>query len=192
MNMKLFSNYFNAGKEQRFASQIRPHLQNLYRQAYRLTNHQDNAEDLVQDLLLRLYEKDIDFSEIQNLPGWLLRSLYNQFIDNTRKKNRSPVDLREMDSDNLLASQGDDSSSPHTIFHQELTEKTVLQAMLKLNPDQQALMALHDIEGHTLTELSDILDTPTGTLKSRLHRARKIVRNELLMEPFTENKRFTG
>ena len=190
--MKLLSKYFSPSKEKRFASQISPHLQNLYRQAYRLTNSQDNAEDLVQDLLLRLYEKQLNFSEIQNLQGWLLRSLYNQFIDNTRKQNRSPVDLREFDSDTILESHSDDSLSPHMLFQQQLTEKALIQVMLKLNPDQQALMALHDIEGYTLTELSDILDTPTGTLKSRLHRARKTVRNELLTEPFTENQRYTG
>ena len=67
-------NIFKVSRETRFTDQIRPHLQNLYKYAYRLTNSQENAEDLVQDLLVRLYEKNIDLNEFEKPSSWLLRS----------------------------------------------------------------------------------------------------------------------
>lgn len=170
---------FKTSRQSRFTNQIQPHLQNLYKQAYRLTGSQENAEDLVQDLLIRLYEKDIDFNNIEKPHSWLLRSLYNQFIDNYRKKNRLVIDQKDADSTDIIDSLADQSQSPAYIAEQSLTAKTLQQAIATLNPDQQALIALHDVEGHTLQELSEILDTPTGTLKSRLHRARQSLRENL-------------
>lgn len=190
--------FFKSTSESHFSGQIRPHLQRLYHHAYRLTNSPDDAEDLVQDLLLRLYEKKIDLENIEKPVHWLIRSLHNQFIDNYRKKSRLPVDDKEIKSDEIIDSMGDEERSPHQLHEQVHTSQRLKSAINTLNPDQQSLIALHDIEGYSLTELSQILDSPVGTLKSRLHRARHKLRehlfseNEELMEPFDKNKRVTG
>jgi len=194
--MTLF-NFFKPSNESRFSQQIQPHLQRLYKQAYRLTVNQDDAEDLVQDLLLRLYEKDIDFETIEKLSNWLLRSLYHQFIDNCRKKSRRPIDDKEEKSDEIIASMWDEHESPHLIHEQTNSTKKLQNAIKNLKPNEQALISLHDMEGYSLSELSKILELPLGTLKSRLHRARHTLRDNLsqdqyLMEPFVKNKRFTG
>lgn len=194
--MTLF-NFFKPSNESRFSQQIQPHLQRLYKQAYRLTVNQDDAEDLVQDLLLRLYEKDIDFETIEKLSNWLLRSLYHQFIDNCRKKSRRPIDDKEEKSDEIIASMWDEHESPHLIHEQTNSTKKLQNAIKNLKPNEQALISLHDMEGYSLSELSEILELPLGTLKSRLHRARHTLRDNLsqdqyLMEPFVKNKRFTG
>ena len=170
---------FKKSAESRFSEQIRPHLQNLYRQAYRLTQDQDDAEDLVQDFLLRLFEKQIDLSEIENPSTWLLRGLYNLFVDNYRKKSRLPVDDRELNSDEIIENIRGSSLTPEKQYIESFTQARLKTAITKLNPDQQALIALHDMEGHKLTELAEIFDTPLGTLKSRLHRARKDLRDLL-------------
>ena len=191
-------NFFQTSPEKRFSSLIRPHLQRLYKQAYRLTNNQDDAEDLVQDLLLRLYEKKIDLKSIDKLTNWLLRSLYHQFIDNYRKKNRLPIDARETKSDEIIEGTQGPYDSPQQIHHQAQSSQALQQAVQQLNPEQQALISLHDMEGYSLPELSEILEQPLGTLKSRLHRARKTLREQFisqdhdLMEPFIKNDRFTG
>lgn len=195
--MPLF-NFFKSSPEERFSRFIQPHLQRLYHHAYRLTQNQDDAEDLVQELLLRLYEKNIDFSSIEKPVHWLIRSLFHQFVDNYRKKSRLPVDEREFDSDEIIDSLANEQQSPEQINHQAYTGRQLQQALQTLNPDQQSLIALHDIEGYSLPELSEILDTPVGTLKSRLHRARQSLRDEIglkspdLMEPFHHDKRVNG
>ncbi len=183
--MSIF-NLFKTSREERFTKQIRPHLQNLYKQAYRLTRNQDNAEDLVQDLLIRLFEKEIDFNNIENPHAWLFRSLYHQFIDNYRKNSRLPIENRDFESEDIIDSMHHDDS-PHIIHEQNLSSKMLHNAISTLNPDQQALIALHDIEGHTLTEISEILETPVGTLKSRLHRARQSLREYLSEEQISGN-----
>lgn len=193
--MALF-NFFKLTDETRFAEAIRPHLKRLYHQAYRLTQHQDDAEDLVQELLLRLYEKKIDLNSIDKLASWLLRSLYNQFINNYRKKSRLPLDDRDSNSEEILESLALENESPHQLHENNYTNHHLQQLIRQLNPDQQALISLHDIEGHNLTELSEVMDLPLGTLKSRLHRARKTLRDQLSenkpesLEPFDDNQRY--
>lgn len=191
-------NLFKSTPEKRFSALIRPHLQRLYHQAYRLTNNQDDAEDLVQDLLLRLYEKNVDLEKIEKLTSWLLRSLYHQFIDNYRKKSRLPIDDKEAKSEEIIESTESLQQSPQSLHEQQHTGKNLQNAIQQLNPDQQAIIALHDVEGYSLPELSQILELPLGTLKSRLHRARQTLREQFnaqnydLREPFVKNERFTG
>ena len=197
MSMSILT-LFKTSPEKHFSAVIRPHLQRLYQQAYRFTSNQDDAEDLVQDLLLGLYEKKIDFSGIEKLNSWLLRSLYHQFIDNYRKKSRLPIDEKEIKSDEIIDSLSDDKESPHQLHEQNITSRELLCSIKTLNPEQQAVVSLHDIEGYSLTELSQILELPLGTLKSRLHRARQHLREQLLsknkeiVEPLLKNKRVTG
>jgi len=191
-------NLFKTSPEKHFSALIRPHLQRLYHQAYRLTNNQDDAEDLVQDLLLRIYEKNAELENIEKLASWLLRSLYHQFVDNYRKKSRLPIDNREDKSEEIIESTEGFQETPQMLYEQRDTNKNIQHAIQQLNPDQQAIISLHDIEGYSLPELSEILDLPLGTLKSRLHRARQTLREEFiskkpeLMEPFVKKDRFTG
>ncbi len=191
-------NLFKSSPEKHFSALIRPHLQRLYHQAYRLTNNQDDAEDLVQDLLLRIYEKKSELENIEKLTSWLLRSLYHQFVDNYRKKSRLPIDNREDKSEEIIESTEGFQKTPQVLHEHLDTNKNLQQAIQKLNADQQAIISLHDIEGYSLPELSEILDLPLGTLKSRLHRARQTLREEFisknpeLLEPFVKKDRFTG
>lgn len=189
-------NLFKNPRKTEFTQQIRPHLQILYRQAYRLTGSQESAEDLVQDLLIQVYEKNIDLKSYQKPAGWLLRALYNLFVDQYRKKNRLPIDDREASSDEIIESISDESETPHILLERQNTRKSIDTALKSLNPEQQILISLHDVEGYSLPELSEIMSIPIGTLKSRLHRARQSLREiidpELLrMEPFAKNLRVT-
>jgi len=175
-----------------FEQHILPLLDNLYRYAYRLTGQQASAEDLVQELITRLHARQVDLAALENRATWLLRSLYNLFVDQYRQEQRH---LNVVDSYNdagveleQLASQ---TASPEELASQRSDKRRLQQALAKLNPEQRALIAMHDIEGHTLQEIEVITGTPLGTLKSRLHRARQVLR-EQLQEPFTEIRRVHG
>ena len=175
-----------------FEQLLLPLLDNLYRYAYRLCGQQADAEDLVQELVTRLHTKQVDLAGLDNHKTWLLRALYNLFVDLHRKEKRH---LMVIDSYSDAAMEPDQvegiSANPEEIATQRSGMQQIEQALQYLNPEQRALIALHDIEGHTLQELENITGTPLGTLKSRLHRARQTLRDHL-REPFAERRRVNG
>ena len=170
-----------------FESLMAPHIERLYRLAYRFCGAAQPAEDLVQDLLLKLYPKRQELLQVETLGPWLARALYNHFVDTTRREIRSPthgaVDVE------LLVAMPSADAGPELELEQTQVQRQLQQAMGRLNPDQRALVTLHDIEGYTLQELESMLETPIGTLKSRLHRGRQQLREALEREPFSADER---
>lgn len=169
---------------------LKPHVGHLYRVAYRLTSQPEAAEDLVQDIMLHFYPKLQELKQIENLKPWLTRSLYNRFIDNLRKNKRNPVtDALE---DTVLESMADSNLQPEHETEQNLMQQRLEYALMQLNEDQRHVVMLHDMEGYTLIELAEIMSTPVGTLKSRLHRARNSIKATLSMEPSDTLMRVKG
>lgn len=161
-----------------FEAIVAPHIDRLYRLAYRFTGRRENAEDLVQELLVRMYPRLNELRRVEKPGPWLAKSLYHLFIDETRRENRTPLSLLEdmaVEVEGLACV----NASLESTLHNERWLNQVAQAVYQLNPDQRTLIALHDIEGYTLAELSGMLDSPIGTLKSRLHRARAMLREML-------------
>lgn len=163
---------------------LRPHLESLYRLAYRLTGSRVNAEDLVQDVLTKIFPRTEEMARISNLRPWLARVLYNQFIDDRRSASRSPLQLVV---DNTANETEDDAMESIAVNHDgpaQLTERhqqqhTLQDAINSLGEDQRIVLMMHDVEGYTISELIEILACPAGTLKSRLHRARAALREQL-------------
>ncbi len=169
----------------RFERLLRPFIPYLYQLAWRFTGAQDDAEDLIQDLLSKLYPRLKELEKIENLRAWLAKVLYRQYIDQLRLQSRTPVRLAEtgMNSD-------DEADIPVSINPDQEQAQLIAQIerlLPQLNDDQRLLLILHDVEGYTLKEIEEMTDTPVGTLKSRLNRARKKLRE--LMEPFSANER---
>jgi len=187
--MKLFDQILR--RQQRFEKQIRPYLNDLHRYATRLTGHPDDAEDLVQELLLSLYRKEIRLDHLENPVTWLLKSLYHQFIDFTRRQHRNPGIPNPQSLDELINAIPDDQNRAEQLAEQVALQQQIHTALAILNPEQRALIVLHDMEGIPLGELEKILDTPLGTLKSRLHRTRQTLRERIFMEPFRKSERVT-
>lgn len=167
-----------------FETLVQPHLKPLFRLAYRLTRNREDAEDLIQELLLKLYPRRRELMEVERLRPWLARVMYRIFIDNHRRYTRSPVYLA---MDHATSDQDidpiDNIACPSDTPEQE-TDRSMLTSHLfkvidRLSEDHRHVLSLHDIEGYTLEEMQLILDCPIGTLKSRLHRARARMR-ELL------------
>src|SRR6266513_472020 len=178
--------------ELNFEDLLRPQVEYLYRLAWRFTGSVADAEDLVQDVLLKLYPRTRELLDIERLRPWLAKVLYRQYIDFFRKRARSP--LVELAAD----SEGEDDpldtlpaleDGPEDHAERSRLRERILAALERLSPEQRAVVTMHDVEGYSLEELETILETPLGTLKSRLHRARRRLRALLPMEPFSAGER---
>ena len=164
---------------ERFERLVSPHINALYRFAFRLCQHGDDAEELVQLLLTRMFLKLHELEDVESLRPWLTRSLYNLYVDTYRKKQRmfSVISAEEL-PDNIVSNDKD----PYENVELSQNQQIINNAIQQLNEDQQTVVLLHDAEGYTLVELSEMLQTPIGTLKSRLHRARSQLREMTEME----------
>ncbi|MGV1098981.1 RNA polymerase sigma factor [Thiovibrio sp. JS02] len=164
---------------------LAPHLNYLYRLAHRLTCASADAEDLVQDVLLKIYARRMELAAIESLRPWLAKVMLRTFLDQRRKLKRSPLSLlkffsSEEGTEQLLETLASDKPDPAELLDQRLTNARLLKALRKLKEDQRVVCVLHDMEEYTLVEMEQILGTPIGTLKSRLHRARAKLRKMLL------------
>ncbi len=162
----------------KFEELVHPHINYLYRLAFRFCGNQEDAEDLVQDLLIKLYPKRAELEKVEKLRPWMTTSLYRMFVDGYRKKTRSPLELIE-DETAFYETTVSDDSSPDQVLAEDQRIDHIQAAFNRLSEDHRVLLTLHDIEGYRLVELESMLGTPVGTLKSRIHRARARMRDML-------------
>src|SRR5258708_24049549 len=151
------------------------HADLLYNLARYLTGAQGDAEDLVQETFIRALRTAGEFEDA-NLKGWLLRILRNAFYDSYRreKKHRAVEPLDE----ETIAAEGWQRTDSEVEVLQRAAARDVEAAMMRLPADGRTVLLL-DLEGFTETEISDIMNCPVGTVKSRLMRARANLRKQL-------------
>jgi RNA polymerase sigma factor (sigma-70 family) len=155
-----------------FAELLRPHLPALYRLAYRFAGGQDEAEDLLQELLARLYARSERLDAVESLRPWLARALYNLFIDERRRWARNPLKHASDPDDGActLLSQ-ERSDNPEFQVEMTLLTQNLQELLAELPEEQRVVVLLKDVEGYGLQETANILGIALGTAKSRLHRA---------------------
>ena len=180
--------------ETSFEVLLRPHFEHLYRISYRFTGNRSDAEDLVQDLLVKLYPRRKELDKVFNLRPWLVRVLYRLFLDKERRNKQLPLRLVKNERGSALQDPLEQipapNPDPEQCFQQHNRLRQIEQALNMLSKDHRAVIILHDIEGYQLKEMESLLEVPLGTLKSRLHRARANLRGILKkMEPFREKPR---
>lgn len=169
---------------------VEPHLRGLYRFARRLTGNPSDAEDLVQDVMVKLYPRTQELKEIEDLRPWLNRVLYRQFVDRNRKeKRRREQSLTDMagdeDPNTVMERFSGDQLGPLADMEAGRARQLVTEALDQLSPDQRALIVMYDIEGWPQEDIAAVLDVAVGTIKSRLSRCRARLREIMLtrMEP---------
>ena len=162
--------------EDRFTALLSPQLPRLFRLSFRLTGRRADAEDLLQDVLTKLFERHAELSSIRDLAPYLARVLYNQFVDDRRRYRRRALTLIDGNGDGRDVAVDTDPAKDAERAEQD---QGLLRALARLSDDHRIVVLLADAEGHTLAEIEAMTDTPIGTLKSRLHRARARLR-ELL------------
>jgi RNA polymerase sigma-70 factor, ECF subfamily len=151
----------------------REHGRFLYNVAYRLAGNDDDAQDLVQEALIRV-RKGLERYEPGSLEGWLARIVTNVFLDEVRRRKRRPADAFPEDPDWVLPSTpaADEVS---TGFSEEV------QAALTSLPDEfRAAVVLCDVADLPYDEIAESLGVPVGTVRSRIHRGRRLLRNALV------------
>ncbi len=154
---------------ERFEALIGRHYALLYRAAYRFTRSVHDAEDLVQEVCVRAFPRLDELETLDQPHSWLLCVMRRLFIDQQRRFDRSHVDSMESHDASVFAS---DAPGPVEEVEKALRARQLDQAWRGLDRDQRALLALHDVEGYSLAEITSMTGLKEGTLKSRLHRAR--------------------
>jgi RNA polymerase sigma factor (sigma-70 family) len=150
----------------------RSHGRFLYNVAYRLTGNDDDAYDLVQEALLRV-RKGLETYQPGSMEAWLSRIVTNVFLDEVRRRRRRPVEALPEDPERLLP------SSPGADEATESLPDDVQAALRRLPEDFRMAVVLCDVVGLSYEEIADTLAVPVGTVRSRIHRGRRLLRAAL-------------
>jgi RNA polymerase sigma factor (sigma-70 family) len=168
--------------QERFDQLVRPHFDALYLSAVRLTRNEEDAEDLLQEVLMKALAWLDELESIDFPRAWLVKVMYNTFVDQTRKEQRSPLSMAgEAANDPDALPAHDDSLA--LLFDRQRRIERVLRAMRLMNSEDCVLIGMHDVEGLTISELNQVTGLPEGTIKARLHRARKKLGRLLSNDP---------
>lgn len=169
-------------KQREFDAEMIPHMDALYNFAIRLANDPNDAEDLVQDTIVKAYRFFASYERGTNAKAWLFRILKNSYINNYRKQSKQPfqVDYDEISTYyESVRSERSDTTDMEEIMYRELLDDEVTSALNRLPEDFRTVVLLCDIEGFTYEEIANMLDVPIGTIRSRLHRGRNLLRTSL-------------
>lgn len=164
-----------------FEAHLKPHLDRLYRLAYRLTGRASDAEDLLQDVLIKLYTRRDELSSIEDPGPWLARVLYNRFIDDRRRYQARGLRLvtTNAEGDSALDQVAAETPGPQGEALRELDITRVRAALEQLSLEHRTVLLMHDGEGYQINQIQQVTGIPAGTVKSRLHRARARLREIL-------------
>ena len=170
----------NSNQAAGFDQLMRPHMERMYRLAFRLTANKAEAEDLFQDVLTKIYVRLDDLADVEEPGSWLCRVLYNHFVDNQRKYSRRRLVIvaeSTIPGESVELLPGGDNPQAEA----ERADNIIrLEAALsQLSEEHRQVVLLHDTEGYKLEEIHNLTGDPVGTIKSRLHRARARLREIL-------------
>jgi RNA polymerase sigma-70 factor (ECF subfamily) len=174
-----------ADERRRFQADALPLLDSLYGAALRMTRNPQDAEDLVQETMLRAYRAFDRFEAGTNLKAWLFRILTNAYINTYRKRQREPQkvsadEVEEFDLYQELKNHDTQfDATPESIVLDSLVDSDIIDAIDDLPEQFRLAVVLSDIEGFSYAEMAEIMDVPMGTVMSRLHRGRKALQKRL-------------
>ncbi len=169
-------------KDALFEKEFMPLIDSLYNFAYRLTLDEDDANDLVQETYLKAYRFFDSYERGTNAKAWLFRILKNSFINEFRKKSKEPSKIDYNEVETFYNSEDVDENITADLRVESISDMIgdeVANALNTLAVDFRTIIILCDLEGFTYEEMSKILDIPIGTVRSRLHRARNLLKEKL-------------
>jgi RNA polymerase sigma factor (sigma-70 family) len=168
---------------------VAEHSTRVYRLAYRLTGNPHDAEDLTQEVFVRVFRSLSSYTP-GTFEGWLHRITTNLFLDQARRKSKIRFDALADDADARIPSR---SAAPDTQVIDGVFDDDVESALAELPPDFRAAVVLCDIEGLSYEEIADVLGLKLGTVRSRIHRGRTMLRKALAHRaPRQGRSRYSG
>ena len=171
-------------KSPSFDEQAMPLLDQLYGGALRMTRNPQDAEDLVQETYLKAYNSFDSYTQGTNLKAWMYRIMTNTYINSYRKAKRRPHESSadELTDSQLYTTSGHDSSGLESAEVEALRgmpDGAISDAMNDLPEDYRMVVYYADVVGLAYKEIAEVMGTPLGTVMSRLHRGRKLLRGAL-------------
>ena len=168
-----------AGDEGAFETLVRTHEKKIYNLCLRLCGNSDDAADAAQEAFVSAWRALPFFREESNFATWLYRLATNASIDLLRreKRHRAPVSL---DDEEQSVDAVDESASPDELYEKKELRAAVLRAMEGLSDEQRRILILRELQQLSYQEIAEIMDMELGTVKTRIHRARKNLRNALV------------
>ena len=170
-----------------FEELIRDYKKIAYNIAFKILQNVEDAEDASQEALIKVFKSIQNFNMESSFKSWMYRIVVNTCVDFQRKKKINAVSIDEDidlgESSPLHREIVDDSTNPDVLVEKKFNSKLINDALSKLDDDTKAIIILRDIQGFSYSEISEILSCNLGTVKSRLNRARRnlkeILENEL-------------
>lgn len=168
---------------------VSEHSARVFRLAYRLTGNRQDAEDLTQDVFIRVF-RSLHRFEPGTFEGWLHRITTNLFLDQARRRQRIRFDgLADNQAERLVSSR----PTPEAVLDDAGLDHDVARALDDLAPEYRAAVVLCDIEGLSYDEVAEVLDIKIGTVRSRIHRGRSQLRTALAhRQPREGQERYRG
>ena len=169
-------------KHAEFEAEALPHMDVLYNFALRTTGNQDDAHDLLQETYLKAYRFWDKYEKGTNIRAWLFRIMKNSYINRYRKETKEPDKVDYEDIENFYNTIRAESTDPNDLQKQlygNLLGDEVTKALQELPDDFRTVVILCDIEGLTYEEIAEFVECPIGTVRSRLHRGRKLLQAQL-------------
>ena len=165
-----------------FEAEALPHMDVLYNFALRTTGNEDDARDLLQETYLKAYRFWDKYEKGTNIRAWLFRIMKNSYINRYRKETKEPDKVDYEDIENFYNTIRAESTDPNDLQQQlygNLLGDEVTKALQSLPDDFRTVVILCDIEGLTYEEIAEFVECPIGTVRSRLHRGRKLLQAKL-------------
>jgi len=169
-------------KHSEFEAEALPHMDVLYNFALRTTGNVDDARDLLQETYLKAYRFWDKYEKGTNIRAWLFRIMKNSYINRYRKETKEPDKVDYEDIENFYNTIRAESTDPNDLqkqLYSNLLGDEVTKALQGLPDDFRTVVILCDIEGLTYEEIAEFVECPIGTVRSRLHRGRKLLQAEL-------------
>ena len=172
-----------AERTKRFERDALQYMNQLYAAALRYTKNPDDAQDLVQDTYAKAYTSFHQFEPGTNLKAWLYRVLTTTFINNYRKDQRRPQtsdsEIEDWQLADAASHTSDQGKSTEDVVLESLPDSDIKRALTEIPEEFRMAVYLADVEGFSYKEIAEIVNVPTGTVMSRLHRGRKLLREKL-------------
>ncbi len=168
-----------APKREEFEREALVHLDTLFNVALRLTGNKSDAEDLVQDTVLKAYRAWDKYEPGTNCRAWLVTIMRNTFINKFRRESRRPGTVQYDSVEDTSVFEAVQDRDPEGSFFRFIVDAEVKQAIQELPEEFRIPVVLSDIEGMSYAEIATILELPVGTVKSRLFRGRRRLQQRL-------------